>query len=149
MSQNEELLETGDSSPAADLGLRLPYQSNIHALDSGFAYYKVRVHGAQTTISLDLLLDECMQSLFGGKTRVQGWLFDRATLITNMMIQGEPDSHKKDGEVSGKKRAAGLSRLVAREAWKLVIAPTPADIEFLQKIGVTHPLLAKQEKTSQ
>jgi hypothetical protein len=51
-------------------------------------------------------------------------------------------------EHRGPKKAAGLSRLVAREAWRLIIAPSHKDVEFLQSKGVRHPIASLQESAT-
>ena len=88
-------------------------------LDHRFVYLKARVEGSFTTISFDPFVAEMLSHKLGSESAMKEWVAGRANMIA--------------GFIEGKKKA-GLSRLVQREALRLLLAPSKADIEFIEKL---------------
>lgn len=91
--------------------------------DDRFRFFRVRIENRSTTISIDPLLAEMVSIAVGGDEAMKAWLSARAADIARC----------RNGR-------AGLSRLVARDALRLLLAPSPADLDMLDRKGISHPL---------
>ena len=105
--------------------------------ETGFRFYRIKLSGRVTTISIDPVLAEQLEAIFGDRPSVRSWLNKTANQVDAVLMVSSLDHGKK---------MAGLSRLVAREAWRLVLDPDHEHIHELSKIGKIHPLALALDK---
>lgn len=109
------------------------FSVKVSQSETGFRFYRVRVSGRDTTVSIDPVLAEQLEYLLGSRRLARIWIND----IANRMEAVALASDKRE------KRRAGLSRLVSREGWRFVLDPDHGHLSDLKRLGRTHPLVAR------
>lgn len=85
----------------------------MDAIDPKFVRVSVIVAGRKTSVSLDALLAELLAEAIGGTIALAEWVSAQANRLSGIQQISEGDHRSR----------AGLSRLVQREALKLVAKP--------------------------
>lgn len=106
------------------------FQVKTLQTETGFRFYRVRLDGRVTTVSLDPILAEQLDYLLGGAKNTRLWISSTACRLEAVLVANKDVS----------KKHAGLSRLVSREAWRLVLDPDAGHISDLRAFGQSHPL---------
>lgn len=98
--------------------------------ETGFRFFRVRIDGRSTTVSIDPVLAEQLEAILGSSKSTRAWINDVANRIDAVMSANTEKGTK----------VAGLSRLVSREGWRFVLDPDHGHICDLDKLGRCHPL---------
>lgn len=101
--------------------------------DTGFLFLQLKVDNRLTNISLDPLQAELLIGILGSHEAMRKWLIMQADHLRNNV----PDEYKN-------KRRAGLSRLLSRKGWRLIVQPDENDVAYLASIQRNHPLKPQQ-----
>ena len=85
----------------------------MDALDPKIVRVNIIVDGRKTSVSLDALLADMLQRAMGGAIPMAEWVSSQANRLNDVQRVTEEQ----------KRTRAGLSRLVQREALKIVVRP--------------------------
>jgi len=87
----------------------------MDSIDPKFVRVNIIVDGRRTSVSLDALLAEMLAEAVGGTVALAEWVGSQANRLSGVQ-------HVSDGD-SVRRNKAGLSRLVQREALKMMVKP--------------------------
>lgn len=87
----------------------------MDSIDPKFVRVNIIVDGRRTSVSLDALLAELLAEEVGGAIALAEWVGKQANRLSGVQQVSDGDG--------GRRNRAGLSRLVQREALKMVAKP--------------------------
>ena len=110
--------------------MNTPFTTNIDPMNQNLFYFPVHIECRYTNVSLDPLLVEQLVTITGSFSHARAWISQVANQISALR------SYHKPAKFSN----AGLSRLVCREAWRMIIAPDENHLRDIRALGGSHPL---------
>lgn len=108
-----------------------PFTTNIDSMNQNLFYFPVHIECRYTNVSIDPLLVEQLVTITGSFTNARAWISQVANQISALR-----STNKNQTKFSN----AGLSRLVCREAWRMIIAPDENHLRDIHALGGSHPL---------
>ncbi|WP_298128995.1 hypothetical protein [Ferrovum sp.] len=111
--------------------MKPPFTTNIDPMNQNLFYFPVHIECRYTNVSLDPLLVEQLVTITGSFANARAWISQVANQVSALRSH-----HKNPAKFSN----AGLSRLVCREAWRMIIAPDENHLRDIRALGGSHPL---------
>ncbi|KXW57291.1 hypothetical protein FEMY_21830 [Ferrovum myxofaciens] len=108
-----------------------PFTTNIDPMDQNLYYFPVHIECRYTNVSMDPLLVEQLVNIFGSQTKARAWI---------SQVAGQISTLRSTNKNAIKFSNAGLSRLVCREAWRMIISPDGGHLQDIRSVGGSHPL---------
>lgn len=111
--------------------MKPPFTTTIDPMNQTLFYFPVHIECRYTNVSLDPLLVEQLVTITGSFANARAWISQVANQISALR-----SAHKSPTRFSN----AGLSRLVCREAWRMIISPDENHLNDIHALGGSHPL---------
>ncbi|WP_297500231.1 hypothetical protein [Ferrovum sp.] len=108
-----------------------PFSTSIDTMNQNLFYFPVHIECRYTNVSMDPLLVEQLVTIFGSFTHARAWVSQIANQISTLRSTKRSQTRFSN---------AGLSRLVCREAWRMVIDPDEEHLLDIKAAGGSHPL---------